>query len=409
MKCIIHIGTPKTATTLLQKWLYENKSALSNQSIALTTTFRTGNNRFLATMFQDNIDKIGRMEGFYDSRGRDQFKATLTENFKAELDDIRTNHHTVLFTSEHLYRNLTTEGELHAFKEWLLQWFNDIQVICYVREQSALIKSRYSNKMKGGFTEDIKAFAQSFNKNDSFYNYFSTFQRWESVFSKEQLIIRVYDKSHFIESDIRLDFLFSVLPSIDRSKLTFNSNKENQSLTDRQVSFARAINRGFVQKLGYVPIRCVRSIKKHLFNLELLKPGENPPYPEQHDLYQQMNTSNVNFFEHFFGERRNLFKAPTSSTQNVSDTTSNYSAKEVLQIIEAICGTQGLTVIADTELDQLHKLTYRLIDSNYITNNEALLLLAIIQTCQPTSTELTDEIIRIRKKKFAAFVNDGEI
>ena len=35
MKCILHIGTEKTGTTLLQNWLYDNKEKLSQVGIYL--------------------------------------------------------------------------------------------------------------------------------------------------------------------------------------------------------------------------------------------------------------------------------------------------------------------------------------------------------------------------------------
>lgn len=405
MKCILHIGTPKTATTLLQKWLYENKDALSDQSVALTRTFRTSNNRFLATIFQDKIDKIGRMKGFYDQEGRNHFKAVLTKRFKIEFDQLCKRHHTIIFTSEHLYRNLKNVEELRALKEWLLQWFDEIQLICYVREQGSLLKSRYSNKMKGGLTDDMLSFAKHIDDNYSFYNYLLAFQKWESVFGKDALTLRIYDQDRFVEGDIRLDFLHSILPNFDKSKLTFQSHIENQSLTNRQAIFARAVNQAFVRSLDGVPISWVRNIKKHLFNLELLKSGGGFSYPGQKDLHQQMNTSNVAFFERYFGENKNLFKAPEIDI--ITDTKDNYSVDEALQIVQTICETKGLIVVTDKEVKQLSHLTNRLIESNNVTNKEALVLLEIIQKCLPTSIELSKEIVRIRKKEFATFSSEG--
>lgn len=405
MKCIIHIGTPKTATTLLQKWLYENESILSEQSIALTRTFGINNNRFLATMFQDRIDNIGKREGLYDQRGRNRFKATLTDKFNAEFDKLNTHHHTVIFTSEHLYRDLRNEGEIRAFREWLLQWFDDIQVICYVREQSALLKSRYSNAIKQGFTKDMMTFADSINKNHSFYNYFLTFQKWESIFSKKALTLRIYDKNQFLENDIHLDFLHSALPNFDTRKLTFQTSLEKRALTNQQTLFARAINRAFVKTFDNAQSAWVRHIKQHLFGLELLKSGSEISYPGQHNLYQQMNSSNVAFFERYFGEKRNLFEAPAK--EMTSDVKDSYSVNQALKIVQTICETKGLIVITNQELKKLNNLTFRLIESNCLTSKEALVLLEIIQKCQPTSIELSEEIIRMRKKELAAFTHDS--
>ena len=56
MKCVLHIGTAKTATTLLQKWLYSNRDGLAQKGIYLPETIGEPNNRSLAGAFQTRFD-----------------------------------------------------------------------------------------------------------------------------------------------------------------------------------------------------------------------------------------------------------------------------------------------------------------------------------------------------------------
>jgi hypothetical protein len=56
MKCILHIGTEKTATTLLQNWIYENEAGLAKAGIALTRSAGAPNNRKLVSAHQREID-----------------------------------------------------------------------------------------------------------------------------------------------------------------------------------------------------------------------------------------------------------------------------------------------------------------------------------------------------------------
>ena len=56
MDCVLHIGTEKTATTLLQSWLYSNREALSAQGVFLSSVLKEGNNRKLVSYFQPQTD-----------------------------------------------------------------------------------------------------------------------------------------------------------------------------------------------------------------------------------------------------------------------------------------------------------------------------------------------------------------
>ena len=44
MKCILHIGTEKTGTTILQDWLYDNKVELSKVGVYLSDNLGKTNN-----------------------------------------------------------------------------------------------------------------------------------------------------------------------------------------------------------------------------------------------------------------------------------------------------------------------------------------------------------------------------
>ena len=56
MKCILHIGTEKTGTTILQDWLYYNHQILSNRGVYLSQTIGKNNNREIVSYFMDDFD-----------------------------------------------------------------------------------------------------------------------------------------------------------------------------------------------------------------------------------------------------------------------------------------------------------------------------------------------------------------
>ena len=57
MRGILHIGTEKTGSTLLQKWLYSNQKKLSNQGIYLSNILGIPNNIYFPINFNGKFDK----------------------------------------------------------------------------------------------------------------------------------------------------------------------------------------------------------------------------------------------------------------------------------------------------------------------------------------------------------------
>lgn len=56
MKCILHIGTAKTGTTLLQNWIYDNKVEFSKSGIYISENLGKTNNRLIPAYFSSQLD-----------------------------------------------------------------------------------------------------------------------------------------------------------------------------------------------------------------------------------------------------------------------------------------------------------------------------------------------------------------
>ena len=56
MKCLLHIGREKTATTLLQDWLYVNQEVYSRHKVYLSEMLENTNNLAFPSYFQNHLD-----------------------------------------------------------------------------------------------------------------------------------------------------------------------------------------------------------------------------------------------------------------------------------------------------------------------------------------------------------------
>ena len=117
MKCILHIGTEKTGTTLIQNWLYENSDALSVQGVGLSRTAAYPNNRKLVAFFQTGYDDYMHENMVFDGHHREAFFHGFEESFLDEMSELARDHHTVVFSSENFNSRLQTVEQIERGKK----------------------------------------------------------------------------------------------------------------------------------------------------------------------------------------------------------------------------------------------------------------------------------------------------
>lgn len=244
MRLILHIGTEKTGTTTIQKFLYTNRSMLSRHRIVLSDFLDNPNNRKLPVYCQPDgvIDDYLRLRNIHTLKGKKAYLSGFPENLKTEIDTLSEHADTMIITSEHMHSRLTTKDSIERLKALLDPLFSDIQIICYVREQSALLKSLYSTAMKVGHTTDFDMFAKECTPKSLRYNYHLSLSRWADVFGQRAITVRLFDRSTFVDGDIRNDLLNTIQPELDISDFDFEGGEENASIGLFGLKLSQMIN-----------------------------------------------------------------------------------------------------------------------------------------------------------------------
>ena len=88
----------------------------------------------------------------------------------------------MLITSEHFHSRLVDEASVRKLAKFLSGLFREVEVICYLREQSAVRKSLYSTNLKGRGTQPYASFGADEDENSTYYNYYNLVTRWSNVF-----------------------------------------------------------------------------------------------------------------------------------------------------------------------------------------------------------------------------------
>ena len=227
MRAYIHIGTPKTGTTTLQRFFFKNTQILQKHGIYFSNSFGRNEKHFLGRdVFLDHL----RLDSF-----DDKFRANIT-SFKEEIKHISGN---LLISNEGLYDFYENVEEIKKLKSFLNKLgIDDIKIIVYLRDSIDLAISWYLFIFKV-----FKINENPFN-DDEFKARFKrvcnhhTLQMWKEVFGKENIIARIFAKNEFYKNDLLADFLNIFNIDLDENFLIPDNQNEAIDLLGMQLKDA---------------------------------------------------------------------------------------------------------------------------------------------------------------------------
>ena len=261
---IIHAGSHKTGTSALQKALKLNSKVLFKNKIANIIIDKKADNRTLVKKPKINerfirngylvrplslkllIKKSQEAENYIIEKRQGQDKDGL--NF--------------IISSESLSWIFKLE-EIKKIRNSLAGHFAKIQIVFYVRRQDKMIRSHHK---QGSITEPANIFyGNSLQPDlslqdhfDSYLDFNSRINLWSQVFGRDNVVVRVMDKSSLVENDITIDFFTAIgfphiAQTIDISNCrevnTHNKAEEKLSRLNRELKESKASSRPWLKKL----------------------------------------------------------------------------------------------------------------------------------------------------------------
>jgi hypothetical protein len=284
MKCFLHIGTPKTATTTIQKFLDLNRENLLQRGFVYTKSAGKVNNRSLPITAY-NLDRFDdRMKRLKINSGNEliDFQKKVINDLRTEISDLTKGlpNYKIIFSSEHIQLRLTTIEEITRLKGILFDLgLDDISVIVYLRKQSDHINSLFSTDIKEGSTAKLPPHPNNpeiFN----LLNHKITLKKFGTVFGESALIPKIFEKDEFKDGSIIKDFLSILGIPMDTSyRIPDNAN---ESLSVLGINILRRLNENVPQFIGdnYNPLRADIRLyfEKHFSDEKYIMP---------HCLYEQ--------------------------------------------------------------------------------------------------------------------------
>ena len=347
-KLILHIGTEKTGTSTIQKFLGLNRILLLDQGFKVplsTKENENGENQrwipafFYPEQFNDDFinNKFGKNIGL---RKSGLFKKL--EEFKNEIKDMDAKK--CIISSEHLSSRLIEKNSIYNLKTMMFDLFDDLEILLYIRKPINHAISQISTEAKSGrdLLEQYRNFGTINFLNPSLFskihNIRNIIEKWQSVFTRDKLKIKIFDINEFEDNYLIKDFCRSC--NIKFSKEFKIPDKINVSLNLAQFRYICYCNNKISKsenrknkKSWIISRQIIQKIKSPLYLL---------PSKKEFNKFEDYFLEDINWIKrNFFKKKDNIWSKDKNKfrKEDSLDLIFNYSKEERL-FLDSICSLE---------------------------------------------------------------------
>jgi len=217
MRCILHIGTEKTGTTTLQRFLRTNRDRLRRQGLLVPTAAGIENQSGLAvgSYLENRRDDLTAQWQANDEGDIHRFRLRLRDALIAEITGCGAGR--LIFSSEHLQSRLTATEEIASLRLFLEAiGVGPVEVVVYLRRPADILNSLSSTLFRNGHHMPCPP-GPDHHYLQNLCNHRGTIERWRAGFGREAVRPRLYSTRVFVGGSILDDF--SAVAGIDTAGL----------------------------------------------------------------------------------------------------------------------------------------------------------------------------------------------
>jgi len=222
-KLYLHIGTPKTGTTLLQFIFRDKSEDMQSEGIYYTDDFNDYARKIFGGVIPD------------------------TEKYFKQLAAITPDKCDVLISTEFLAGTSPLVGrvdinELAQNLRKSTEGLFEVKIIIYLRRMDLWLESKYMQYISGGLGLDI-SFKEYLILNDiENFDFNKVVSAYANAFNKENMVVRIYDKKYLPEKNSLVNQFADILnlpclKNIDLKK--YSNTQSNSGFNSTAVEIAR--------------------------------------------------------------------------------------------------------------------------------------------------------------------------
>lgn len=305
-RAILQIGTEKTGTTSLQKFLSANRARLAERGFIYPRFCGDINQTGLAAyaMAEERMDPLREAYGIRQPADVPHARRHMEAVADLELSGAST----ALFCNEHCHSRLTSLEEIAALRRFLARYFDDIQVSIYLRRQDQVAVSLYSTRLKSGGTD--REILPRTDAKDPYFNYDRSLGLWEAIFGPENITVRIFDRDELAGGSVVTDFLETW--AIGEASDFVQVANENESISPPAQGFLRLVN-GHLAPIEGLPLDAVLGPLSAQLARLFPGSGSKPDRAAARAFYAMYAPSNEAVRQRYFPDRPALFREDFST------------------------------------------------------------------------------------------------
>lgn len=312
----VHIGTPKTGSSSLQRLMRQNHKKIEEKGVALLGAALPGTGSLERYAADDRHMRRARIR-------KKQTDVASIQTYRKRLETqlakavSQSALQTWFFSDENL-TFLAAEDEFVRLKSLLLRHFDDIRIIVYIRAQHDRAISSYSQRLRMGETSTkILRIPDGVGDHEHTYFYDRFLQNWVTHFGFANVTVRIFDRAELRDGDVVAD-VFNVI-GLSSANITIPGDK-NLAFSKEQQAFLFHINK-HLRPFSDGGMNLVRDdLLRAMQDMPRADKGVRPSRTEVQDFLAQFEQSNDRVRQIWFPERPSLFQIDLSKFPETPDT-----------------------------------------------------------------------------------------
>ena len=334
--CYLHIGTEKTGTTSIQNFLSKNRSGLEQQGILYPRSPGNQNHTALTVYALRTAKQSGirRSSGVSTPEQVPRFRERLTAELDREIAGSGAS--IVIFSNEHLSSRLLTEPEIERVKTLCDKYAKQTKIVVYLRNQVDFLVSSFGTTIKSGSTRKFPY--PLTRRRIRTMDYWRLLEPWQKIFGRQNMIVRRFERVHFVDGDLLSDFAAQV--PFNTSGFT-RTEPRNEALGARELAFLREFNARVPRWINGAVANSARgNIVTALAGLSEAGPRLSVSPDIAAAIMQHFENSNRRMVEEYFDGVQPLFSTPQLVSEVDVDALLELKCSDAMDIACRLWGEQ---------------------------------------------------------------------